>query len=162
MSDRKKFFEKIKSGKGVEFLVAGIAAVCILVLAFGGNCSASGEKAEEGDSYVVSLETRLKNTLSGVKGAGRVSVAIAVSGSKKTIIASEKTTVKNDGGVTTTDKPLVINGKTVVLGESYPEITGVIIVSSGADKPSVRINLTVAAAVLLDIDESKIQILKGK
>ena len=83
MSDRKKFFEKIKSGKGVEFLVAGIAAVCILVLAFGGNCSASGEKAEEGDSYVVSLETRLKNTLSGVKGAGRVSVAIAVSGVKR-------------------------------------------------------------------------------
>ena len=70
--------------------------------------------------------------------------------------------MKNDGGVTTTDKPLVINGKTVVLGESYPEITGVIIVSSGADKPSVRINLTVAAAVLLNIDESKIQILKGK
>lgn len=162
MSNKWNFIDKIKNIKGLEIIVAGVAAICILLLAFGGNCSSNKTSSDEGNAYVISLENRLSSTLSSVKGAGRITVAISVSGSKKSIIASEKNTVKNENGVTSTEKPLLVNGKTVVLGESYPEITGVIIVSSGADKPSVRINLTLAAATLLNIDESKIQILKGK
>ncbi len=163
MADKINLLEKIRSIKGIEIIAGLVAAVCVLILAFGGSCDNSNTVQEDQSlQYVSSLEKRISETLSQVKGAGKVKVSIAVSGSRKTVLASEKTTEKTNDKVTTTEQPLLVGGKTITLGEEYPKITGAVIVASGASNANVKINLTLAAITLLGIDESKITILTGK
>ena len=117
---------------------------------------------EDSDDYVSTLEDRLGNTLSQIKGAGKVSVVITVAGSNKTVIATDVVTVKDGEQLKVTETPVLVGGKVVVLNELYPEIIGVLIVSEGADNLSVKMNLLSAATTLLTVDESKIHILTSK
>lgn len=158
------FTEKIKKIKGIEYIIIALIGLLIVFLIFSdGIFSTKKKNNEDGISeYVASLENRLERTLSEVYGAGKVSVAITVNGSNKTVIATDTTTVKDGNKVQTTETPVMVGGKVVVLSEEYPEITGVIIVSSGADNITVKINLLNATTTLLSIDENKVQILKGK
>lgn len=72
------------------------------------------------------------------------------------MVLAMETTVNEDGSVTT--KPVLVGGEVVVLEEKYPEITGVLIVSEGADDLSVRFSLLEAAASVLNINQSIIKV----
>ncbi len=162
--ENKKFglFDKIKRIKGLEYIIVGIIALLIVAILLGDNIFSKKESAEGDGGYVSGLEDRVENALSKVKGAGKVSVVITVSGGNRTVIATDVKTVKNGTTVETTETPVLVGGKVVVLAEMYPEITGVLIVATGADNLSVRMSITEAAATLLNVEASKIQILTGK
>ena len=165
MSKLNEFTEKIKKIKGIEFIIVGIIGVLIIFLLFSDgsfSVSSKNDKALSIDEYVSSLENRLESTLSQVSGAGKVKVAITVEGGKKTVIATDVTTIKDGSQLQITETPVLVGGKVVVLSEKYPEITGVIIVASGADNLFVKMDLLTAATTLLSVDETKVQILKGK
>lgn len=159
-SKKSSFLEKIKKIKGLEFIVIGIAALFVLFLAFGIKPKEKSETAEDG--YVKNLEARLSSALSNVSGAGKVKVVISAVGGNTTLIATDVTTLKGANGVEVRETPVLIGGKVVVLGEKYPEISGVLIVASGADDISVKTQLIEAAATLLSLDRKKIQVLTGK
>ena len=159
-SKKSSFLEKIKKIKGLEFIVIGIAALLVLFLAFGFKSNGKTDAAEDG--YIRDLEARLSSALSDVSGAGKVKVVISAVGGNTTLIATDVTTLKGSNGVEIRETPVLIGGKVVVLGEKYPEISGVLIVASGADDISVRTELIEAAATLLSIDRKKIQVLTGK
>ena len=114
------------------------------------------------DEYVANLEDRLSSTLSKVEGAGNVSVVITVESGMETVLAVESTTTKTADGTETVEKPILVNGKVVVLKELYPEITGVLIVSKGANNIAVLRRLQDATVSLLDINVNQIEILSMK
>ena len=115
------------------------------------------------DDYVYNLETRLSSALSQVDGAGNVTVVITVESGMETVLATEKTITENaDKSVTTTETPIILNGKTVVLTEKYPKVVGVLIVAQGADSIVVMNKLQQATVSLLDIDINKVEILSKK
>lgn len=149
-----KLKDKLKAGKIVEIiLVLVLAAVVIAVLysVLGGD-----KVAEAEDSYARQLEQKLGDVLSRIDGAGDTQVFVhTASEDGETIIAME-TIVEADGTTSTT--PVLVGGDVVVLEKRMPEITGVLIVSEGADSVLVRIRLIDAAASALDIDQSKIKI----
>ncbi|MBP5308162.1 MAG: hypothetical protein J6Z34_03390 [Clostridia bacterium] len=158
------FFGKIKKIKGLEFIIIGVIVFLIFVILFGESFFSGKKVSEEtgADRYVSGLESKLEKTLSQVKGAGKVSVIVSVSGGGKTVIANDVKTVKNGSEIQITESPVLVGGKTVILGELYPEITGVLIVASGAQNVSVKIELVNAAASLLAIDPSRVNVLTGK
>ena len=114
------------------------------------------------ENYVEYLEDKLENTLKKVEGVGDVSVVITVSSGKETVLASTIKTSNENGVLITEESPVIINGKTVVLKENYPEITGVLIVAGGGNDIGVKYRLQTATASLLKIGIDKIEILSMK
>lgn len=155
-------FSKLKKIKGIEYIVIGIIVILVALVLFGNLFTTEAEDDREIDSYVSSIENRLKNTLSNIKGVGKVSVAVSVNGGNKTVIATDVTTVKNGNELQITETPILVGGKVVVLNELYPEITGVIIVAGGADNLNTKLNILSATTTLLSIDESRVSIITGK
>ncbi|HBK02033.1 MAG TPA: hypothetical protein DDY77_03260 [Clostridiales bacterium] len=144
----KDFFKKIK----IEY-IAVAALVIIVVLIASSSLSfskSSATSAENVSSYVTELESKLSKSLSLVKGAGKVEVIISVDSGFKSVYKESA------------DGLVLVNGKPVVVTESYPEITGIIIVAEGANNLSVKISLLSAAQTFLSVGEEKIKILTRK
>lgn len=172
------FIEKLKGIKHIEIIL--IVAFCsILLLIYASTFS--GNKKQEvttttltTEEYANYLENKLSNVLKNIRGAGDVSVMITLSCGIEYIYATnteEVTTSSTTSGTTTsktttTQDLIMVNvaGKStpVVLKENLPKVSGVIIVASGAQDISVRLELQKAVEALLDVEENNIEILIGK
>ena len=155
----KGIFKKIKP----EYLIMISAAIIVLVLFLSATVSSKTSADSESDlnDYVGMLETKLSSRLSELDGAGKVKVIISVKSGMRNELATEKQ-VSAIGGEKTTETPVLISGKPLILGEIYPEICGVIIMAKGADDVKVKLSLITAAQTFLDVDSSKIQVLPMK
>lgn len=142
----------------IEYLLILVFAVVLLIIFTGGSSNDEVKQVSTIDSYVEALEKKLSLALSKIDGAGKVSVVISVESGMQTVLATEKTT---ENGVTR-EEPFTVGGKTVVIKETYPEITGVLIVAKGANNLSTKVAIINATAALLDIASDKIQVLPMK
>ena len=142
----------------IEYLLILVFAVVLLIIFTGGSSNDDVKQVSTIDSYVEALEKKLSLALSKIDGAGKVSVVISVESGMQTVLATEKTT---ENGVTR-EEPFTVGGKTVVIKETYPEITGVLIVAKGANNLSTKVAIINATAALLDIESNKIQVLPMK
>ncbi|MBO4251498.1 MAG: hypothetical protein J5911_02415 [Clostridia bacterium] len=165
MSSRiNKIVGKLKTdAKTRIFVLIVISLALVLIIGF----NLFGERSEkvnidEVSQYVSSLEQKLENLLNKIDGAGKVSVAITVESGMETVLATETIVKETSNGRETTSTPVMVNGKTVVLKETYPEISGVLIVSEGAGNISVYRRLQQATASLLNVKTSRIEILAMK
>ena len=158
--------EKFKNSKKFQYLiVALLSIVIIIVFCFNFTSNSNEMKTNDNDLvtyYVSELENRLSENLSKVKGAGKVSVVISVKSGMETVLAMNTTKTITDEGTLIEETPLIINGKTIVLKELYPEIIGVLIVAEGADNISVLKKIQQATTSLLDINLNQIEILTMK
>jgi len=119
--------------------------------------------------YVEKMEAKLTSLLSKVKGAGQVEVMISIkSGSGIDLAENTETKTSSSNGTDTTTvstSPIIIengNAKSpIVISEILPEISGIVVVSSGANDVNVRMYLISAVQTLLDLPQNKIQILVG-
>ena len=155
--------KKIKENKKLQLL---IVIVISIILAFfilsDNNKDKSITTSDEITQYVTSLETKLCNLLSKVEGCGKVSVAIMIDSGKETVLAMKKTTTESSGRTEIEETPIIVNGKTVVIKENYPKVTGVLIVCEGANNISVLRKIQQATTSLLDVEINKIEILAMK
>ena len=149
----KELFGKIKP----EYLMIAAAMIIVLILFCSSFVKTKTEKEYDVNDYVTMLETKLSDRLSELDGAGKVKVIISVRSGMRSEIATEKQV--NGIGERTTETPVIISGKPLVLGEVYPEICGVIIMAKGAENIKVRLSLTTAAQTFLDVSSDKIQVL---
>ena len=149
----KDLFRKVKP----EYLMIAAAVIIVLILFGSSFVKTQTEKDYDVNDYVDMLETKLSDRLSELDGAGRVKVIISVKSGMRSEIATEKQV----GGIgdRTTETPVLISGKPLVLGEIYPEICGVIIMAKGAENVKVRLSLITAAQTFLDVSSDKIQVL---
>ena len=158
----KTLINLIKKHKYLQYLFLGILSLIIIFLVAGSSVNTSQETTKTSgviDAYVIDLQDRLSKTLSKVEGVGKISVIITVDGGMETIVAVETVTKTSGDSVTVTETPVLVNGKTVVLSEKYPEVIGVVIVAQGADSISVKNELTNATVSLLNINSKQIKIL---
>lgn len=149
----KDLFRKVKP----EYLMIAAAVIIVLILFGSTFVKTQTEKDYDVNDYVDMLETKLSDRLSELDGAGRVKVIISVKSGMRSEIATEKQV----GGIgdRTTETPVLISGKPLILGEIYPEICGVIIIAKGAENVKVRLSLITAAQTFLDVSSDKIQVL---
>ena len=160
-----KIIDKLKNDSKTR-LFAVIVVIAIVVLIIGVNLFGGKTKSESVEDtvskYVYSMEQKLESLLNKIDGAGRVSVAINVESGMETVLATETVVKESSSGRETVSTPILVNGKTVVLKEMYPEISGVLIVAEGAGNISVYRRLQQATVSLLNVKVSQIEILTMK
>lgn len=160
-----KFIDKIKTD-GKTRLILIIFCFALLAILIAVNFLPKKTESEvAGDSvaeYISGVELKLENLLNKVDGAGKVSVAISVESGMETVLAMTTTTKETSSGREIVSTPVLVNGKTVVLKEVYPKISGVLIVAEGADKLTVYTKIQQATLSLLDVKASQIEILAMK
>ena len=141
-------------------IIALIAAIVLAAaFAFGKTSGKNTATGGETERYVSSLENKLQSVISGIKGAGKSSVVITVDGAISSNVAVDEKTVEENGRKTTTVSTVMSGGKPVILGEKYPEITGVLVVAKGADDITVKMAILNAVTVALGVNCNKVQIL---
>ena len=167
------------SGKNLKIIVLIIIFIVALVVFL----KLSGEKSSSKTSSVSSsqvyltsleysqaLEQKLESVLSQVKGAGQVKVMISLDGSPELKYAMDSDTkVSNSSnGITSStssESPILVgkNGSTspLILTEILPKVKGVIVVSSGANDISIKLDILNSVSTLLGISTDKINVLKG-
>ena len=163
ISESIKFFDKIRNNKVLKttlILLLGLITICFLFLDFNDAKQSSNDNL--GLVYIDKLEEKLTKTLSLVEGAGKVEVIINASSGVKTVLATKKVISEINGQKTIEETPIIVNGKTVVLYEEFPDITGVIIVAEGGNKIATINKLQQATISLLKIDVSQIEIMLMK
>lgn len=152
------FIKRISDNKILRYVVVAVLSIIIvLIVSFSGGKNNSS--VSEGQNNVVyDLECRLEDALSQVDGAGKVKVVITVESGMETVLAMKTVTVQTDKGIEKTETPILVNGKTVVLKEKFPEIAGVLIVL-GTKNISVISKIQQATTSLLNIKSSQVEIL---
>ncbi len=160
----KSIIDKIKSNKKIQIVLVVILSIFIVIFLLSNFSSEETNTVTENsiNEYVLSLENRLEETLSKVEGAGKVSVVITVESGMETVIATETTIKETSSGTEKKEAPVIVNGKPIVLMEMYPKITGVVIVTEGANSISVLSKIQQATISLLGINLDQIEILKMK
>ncbi len=162
--EKQNILEKLKNDKKAQYFVVGVlivVAVAVVLLSYLGKPSSS-VNVENGSDYAAVLEKKLSETLSEVEGAGRVSVVITVESEMETVLAMETIVKETAEGIETIETPIVVNGKTIVLKELYPKVTGVLIVAEGAKSIAVLNKIQQATVSLLNINVNCIEILSMK
>lgn len=159
-----KVLEKIKSNKRIQYILFIVVFIILFVAII---FSVFSEKKETVDldsvsNYIYNLENKLSDTLSKVEGVGKVSVVITVESGMETVLAMKTTVTENNSGKEIIETPIIVNGKTVVLKENYPVVTGVLIVAEGANNLSVLSKIQQATMSLLNININQIDILTMK
>ena len=163
--DISSFLSKIKSDKKTQIVLIAFLLAVMLVTLFIFPSKGDSVDVSENDvvsAYVKQLEDKLSKTLSEVENVGSVSVIITVESGMETVLAMKTTVTETESGKETVEAPVMVNGKTVVLKENYPEITGVLIVAQGAKDFAVLTRIQQATTSLLDININQIEILTKK
>ncbi len=159
------FLKKLLSSKKNKTIIIVLLIVILVLSLVFSNIKKNVNSKENivvAPDYQSEMEQRLSKTLSKVEGAGKVSVIINLKSGMQTVIAMETTVTETKDGRITVETPVIVNGKTIVLKELYPEINGVIIVAEGAKNISVYNKLLQATMSLFNIKADKIEILTMK
>ena len=154
-----------------------ILLTAIFVLAFG-SCG-DGEKVEETKTdterkdfseYMASLETELEESLSKIKGAGKVDVMLTFdvaeervpAVNKKGSLESRVEEGETENKSSNEEEVLVMgsgnNSQPYILKERLPVPSGVLVTSVGAGNESVRLELYEAVRALFGISGHRIKI----
>jgi len=148
-----------------------------------GNRNVEGQQAmvyaQKDADYIKQQETRLEEILSGVKGVGKARVMITANRTvQKNVLQDgsreqEQLTETDSAGGTRTSVGEKWEGTTVfydiegdsvpyILSETYPEITGVVVIAEGSGTGTVDLDILNAVQVLFDVPAHKIKIMKMK
>ena len=134
---------------------------------------------QEETDYVRQLENRLEDILSDVEHVGQVKVMITANCTvQKNVLQDgrnerEQITETDSAGGSRTSVSEKSEGSTVfydidggstpyILSESYPEITGVLVIAQGSGTGTVDLDILNAVQVLFDVPAHKIRIMKMK
>ena len=167
---------KIHSNKKLEIGIYAAIIVLAALLYFASQSSEKSKAKEEntGTGYaatdVASVERRLEETLSEIRGVGKVRVMITYDTSEELVPAmstqrqsQESSSNNTDSRSSTESNQLATinsgNGQSpVVITEIQPKVRGVIVIAEGAADITVRMNLEYATATVLGIDSSAIEV----
>ena len=134
---------------------------------------------QEDADYIKQQEKRLEELLSGVKNVGKVKVMITANRTvQKNVLQDgsreqEQLTETDSAGGSRTSVSEKYEGTTVfydiegdsvpyILSETYPEITGVVVIAEGCGTGTVDLDILNAVQVLFDVPAHKIKIMKMK
>ena len=141
---RFQWLEKIKNVKHIEIIVIAIFLVVLLLIYFSTPRSKSNSNATIKENteltitrYIDNLEADLENTISKIRGVGNVNVMITLN--------LDNASIQND----------------VIKTATFPKIKGIVIVASGVDNTSVKMNILRAVEAVVDISSGSVEILSS-
>lgn len=156
--------------KQYKFLLILIAAGVVLLL-LPQKKEAKQETAAAGSAGMYEnfsledLEKKLEKILSGIEGAGEVSVMLTIRSGMEQILAADREQTESGSEREMQEKTLVIStdsGEEVVLiGQNYPIFQGALIVCPGGDDPGVQLLLIRALSALTGLSTNRITVCKG-
>jgi len=191
-SMREKWWTKLwKDGVvNLRLVLLGILGVALLLTSgFWDSTTVTPKTGDQQDAaknpavitrnYEETLELKLANLLSQVRGAGAVAVSITLENgdtreyaedvTKESRVIQEK---DNNGGLRTTtetkesDQILLSkengNDQPIIVRETKPEIKGVLVIAEGAQDSTVKANITWAVEAGLGVPAYKISVLPQK
>ena len=170
----KKAFERLRRWRYFSAALYG-TLILLAVLCYGAGDGWFDTAPRAGPVQAeATLEERLEDILSTVRGAGRVRVLITYATAGERVAATVSTTDESvsetSGGATATrseqsrkmKQPATISvdgGQSpIILVEKEPEIRGVLVVAEGAADPTVRLNLQRAVQAVTGVSLSCIEV----
>jgi len=176
--DRFPLLSKLKKIKHFELIIFGVFIVILISIFFSSNSNKKTTKVENltefsAEQYANYLEQKLEDVIGNISGAGKVTVMITLDGGMRYEYATqtEETTTSSEVSGNTNSKVVKnekvvivnVNGKStpLIVKEKYPEISGVVVVASGASNAQVKLNINRAILALIDIKDENIEILVG-
>lgn len=174
-----KFF-KLEPKKKIQYVAILLVIIVILAIYYGSSASSSKGAAEVQAKVTTieedNIETRLKQTLSSIEGAGMVEVMITYESSSEIVPAisvdtqTSTTTDTDETGNSTTNTEntqseiVTVNGSNgsaaLVLREDSPQVKGVLVIAEGADDIGVKINLLNAVQTILNVSPDRVNVYK--
>lgn len=175
----KRLTELMKADKRIELLVYALLAVLGILLytascdkaGKGGATMAGGGDGAEQAPASTAVEERLAETLSAIRGAGKVRVMITYDTGAQLVpamstdVQSSASESTADGGGTTrnenrteSSRPATVRDEALVLTEKAPEVRGVIVIAEGAADIAVRLKLQSAVQTVLGVDINRIEV----
>ena len=151
--------KKLSENKILQYILIAVISIIVIVVL---SVIFKDKDKSENPTYTSILEEKLENKLSSIKGVGEVEVIITVSSENVKEIAYTTVTERTENGSISTKTPLLINGKTVELGDATPEILGIVIIAEGANDIFVMSKLQQATTTLLNVEANKIEVLPMK
>ena len=162
----------MKRNKKLELGVyIGLALLCVLLCIPGKETRKNkDEQAYPEENKADMMEQKLMDTLSCVRGAGKVKVMITYETGNE-IVPAMNTDITSSVSVsgenqtrTESSSPVTTyqNGENeaIVLMEREPTVRGVIVVAQGAADISVRLKLQAAVQAVLGIEADKVEVLE--
>ena len=141
---RFQWLEKIKNVKHIEIIVIAIFLVVLLLIYFSTPRPKSNSNATIKENteltitrYIDNLEADLENIISKIRGVGNVNVLITLN--------LDNASIEND----------------VIKTATFPKIKGIVIVASGVDNTSVKMNILRAVEAVVDISSGSVEILSS-
>ena len=153
------FIKKISENKILQYILIAVISIILIVVV---SVVFNKKSTQNTSTYTSILEDKLENKLSSIKGVGDVEVIITVGNENVKEIAYTTVTEKSADGTKSTKTPLILNGKTVELGDGVPEILGVVIIAEGANDIFIMNKLQQATTTLLNVETNKVEVLPMK
>ena len=160
MNKIKVYLSKLRTNKKLQIIIVISLCSVVLILILFNKLSNNGAEKETliTNDYCLIYENKLKDVLQSIDGVGKVKVIISLESGTETVLAMKTTTKSTANGIETESSPILVNGKTVVVKELFPKVSGVLIVAQGADKLMIRNKLEQATSSLFNINVNQIEI----
>lgn len=118
----------------------------------------SAQTSASGDS----MEERLADALSAIRGVGKVRVLISYSASEEIVPAMSVDESNSGSSVSRSEEPVTVGSgsseQAMVLMVRSPTVRGAIIIAEGAEDVAVRMDLLRAAQAILGVPSSNIEV----
>jgi len=113
----------------------------------------------------MSLEEKIEQILSCVKGAGRVKVLLSVGKGESSVYQTDSTYSQNDGSTDSRTQTIIItdnnrNESGLLYQKNPPVYQGAIVLAQGADDPSVKLAIVEAIMDVTGLGADRISVLK--
>jgi len=172
----KTLYERIKKIKHIQIYMAiGLALIvcCTYFISIGTTKSKENETQIKIDNisanfnssgeYIDYLENKLESVITRVKGVGETDVVITLEKGFEYIYATEEETKTTSNGTSITSSSIVmVDGQPVIKEEIYPIVKGIVVVAYGAEDISVKMSIISIIQTVIEIDNTKINIISGQ
>lgn len=171
----KSFYESIKKIKHIEIYLAVGLALIVACFYFLSTSSSKVKKEqntlidnvcttfENSNEYIDYLENKLESVITRVKGVGDVDVVLTLEKGFEYVYATEEETKTTSSGTSITSSSVVlVDGQPIIKEEIYPVIKGIVVVANGAEDVNVKMNIISIIQTVIDVENSKINIMAGK
>ena len=162
---KEKIMEIMKKYKYAALVL--LVGIGLMLLPSGKSEKVVSTPVVTSDKTKESVSNALENILSQIQGAGKVSVLLTEAEGERTIYQTDNRTTTSEGNhnqqldtVTVTDADKNQTGLIVQI--EPPVYKGAVVVSEGADKPTVKLALVSAVSKVTGLGVNQITVLKMK
>ena len=170
-----ELLNKIKKNKNFQVFIAIFVCLiaCCIYLCIAGlptkSQSTSLTKDDKNElnfsssmEYVSYLENKLESVITNVKGVGEANIFITLEkGFEYVYVTEEESSTTSSGTTVNKTNVVMLNGQPVVQEEIYPKIKGIVVVAQGAGNVAIKMNILSLIQTVIDVENSKINILES-